>query len=113
VIRTGDCAADLRSCNADEFDGERPDRDDIQLFAASAEAMLTDSLWTEAGLVNCACGKIEAILKPQDDRKARVVMVEFPIYVALALPVAHPEIILLWSRSRRFGVAALRVCHSP
>jgi len=77
----------------DDLDGERVESDGQQLYAVGAEVMLTANLWTEAGLVNGACGKVISILKPQDDRNARIIMVDFPGYRGPALLPEQPSVL--------------------
>lgn len=55
--------------------------------------MLTVNLWTEAGLVNGACGVIDAILKPEHDKKTRVIMVDFPNYRSPPLSTIAPTVV--------------------
>ena len=83
VIRIDKCNAGMQNCPAasgDDFNAEWPDHDDTQLFAIGAEVMLTFNLWTKAGLTNGACGKIVSIVKPHDNGKACVVLVNIPNY---------------------------------
>lgn len=55
--------------------------------------MLTVNLWMETGLVNSTCGIIDAILKPQDDIKTCVIMVNFPQYCSPPLTVITPMVV--------------------
>ena len=77
----------------DDFDGEQLNHDNTQLFAVGAKVMLTYNLWTEASLANSACGKIVSILKPQDDCKAHVLLVNIPNYCSSALSPDGPIIV--------------------
>ena len=110
VIRIEDCDADVRCTRSggpsgDDFDSERLDHDDTQLFAVGAEVMLTYNLWTEAGLANGACGKIVDIVKPQDNRKACVLLVDIPNYCGPALSCDHPTIVPITQTPRASGAA--------
>ena len=110
VIRIKECEADVRSMRSDgpsgdDFDGERLDHDNTQLFAVGAEVMLTYNLWTEAGLANSTCGKIVSILKPQDDRKARVLLIDIPNYCSPALSPDHPTVVPITQTPRASGAA--------
>jgi ATP-dependent exoDNAse (exonuclease V) alpha subunit len=58
-----------------------------------AEVVLTTNLWTEAGLVNCARGTVEGILKPRDDRRARIALVDLPMYCGPTLPAIRPTVV--------------------
>ena len=93
------------SPSGDDFDGERLDHDDTQLFAVGAEVMLTYNLWTEAGLANGTCGKIVSILKPQDDCKARVLLVDILNYCGPALSPDHPTVVPITQTPWAFGAA--------
>ena len=75
------------------LDGEGHDTNDLQLFAIGAEVMLTVNLWTDVGLVNGACGTVVDILKPDDNRKARIIMVNFPSYRGPSCSSQHPTTI--------------------
>ena len=74
--------------NNDSFTNDRP-----QLYAIGAEVMLTANLWTEAGLINGSCGVVDDIIKPEDDRVAQVVMVNFPGYRGPSLSPSCPNVI--------------------
>jgi ATP-dependent DNA helicase PIF1 len=91
VLKIDECDADVRACDGDS--GESLDHDDTQLFAVGAEVMLTNNLWTEASLVNGACGNIINIIKPDDDRNARIILVDFPKYSGPALSPNHPTVV--------------------
>lgn len=51
----------------------------------------SQDLWTEAGLVNDACSKVEGIVELQDNRKAHVAMVDFPRLGGLAMSPGRPS----------------------
>jgi ATP-dependent DNA helicase PIF1 len=96
VLKIDEGDVDIQPADADDYnDAEGADHDDSKLFAVGAEVMLTYNLWTEAALVNAACGTVVEILKPLDDRLARVVMVNFPTYRGPALSLAHPTVVLI------------------
>jgi hypothetical protein len=108
VIRIEDCDADLQSTQSNgplggDFDNERLDHDDTQLFTVGAEVMLTYNLWTEAGLANGACGKVVGIVKPQDNCKAHVLLVDIPNYCGPTLSPDHPTVIPITQTPRASG----------
>ena len=85
-------------CFLDEDDvdgdiGERSESDGLRMYAVGAEVMLTYNLWTEAGLVNGACGKVVSILKPEDGGDARIIMVDIPGYRGPALSPGQPRVL--------------------
>lgn len=94
ILKIDEGDADVLPADIDDNDdGERADHDDTKLFAVGADVMLTFNLWTEAALVNGACGTIVDIVKPVDNRKACVVMVDFPAYCGPALSEARPSVV--------------------
>ena len=84
---------DLHDVAADNANEECLDHIGAQLFAVGAEVMLTANLWTEAGLVNGSCGTIDDIIKPPDNRSARVLMVNFPGYHGPPLSPSRPNVV--------------------
>lgn len=110
MIRIKECKADVRSMRSngpsgDDFNGEQLDHDNTQLFAVGAKVMLTYNLWTEASLANGACGKIVSILKPQDDCKASILLVNIPNYCSLALSPDHLTIVPITQTPRASSAA--------
>ena len=65
----------------------------LSIVCSHAEVMLIMNLWTEAGLVNGACGNIVAILKPGNCAKSCVLMVNFPAYHGPALTAQWPTVV--------------------
>jgi ATP-dependent exoDNAse (exonuclease V) alpha subunit len=93
VMKVDECEEDPDSYNKEYADGKRCDSNDLQLFAVGADVMLMMNLWTKAGLVNGACGRVVDILKPDDFRKTRILMVDFPTYRGPALLPSRPSIV--------------------
>jgi ATP-dependent exoDNAse (exonuclease V) alpha subunit len=75
------------------MEAEHVEQKHPHLYAVGAEVMLTANLWTEVGLVNGTCGTVVAILKPEDNRKLYILMVNLPSYHGLALSSSHPTIV--------------------
>jgi hypothetical protein len=100
VIKIDDCDENLEGFDNDD-DVERYETNDLQLFAVGAEVMLTMNLWTELGLVNGACGTIVDILKPEGNRKARILMVDFPSYRGPAVLHSDPTVVPITQISTR------------
>lgn len=93
VIKITDCDGDVTNIDDDSMEAEHVNPKNPQLYAVGAEVMLTANLWTEVGLVNGACGTVVAILKPEDNRKLYVLMVDIPSYHGPALSPSHPTIV--------------------
>ena len=93
IIRVDTSDDDIREFHLDSFDDDSLVQTGPQLYASGAEVMLTANLWTEAGLVNGSCGTIVHILKPNDDRHARVIMVNFPKYRGPPLTPLQPTVV--------------------
>ena len=87
------CDDGLTLADDELLDGERVDDSGLNLYAVGAEVMLTVNLWTEAGLVNGACGVIDAILKPEHHSKTCVLMVNFPKYRGPLLSTDAPTVV--------------------
>jgi hypothetical protein len=77
----------------DNLNGERSQSNVEQMYAINAEVMLTTNLWTEAGLVNGACGKVIGILKLEDGCDVCIVMVNFPSYCGPTLSLEEPSVV--------------------
>jgi ATP-dependent DNA helicase PIF1 len=75
------------------LDGERMDDENSTVFAVGADVILLTNLWTETGLVNGAYGTVDAILKPADNSKTRVLMVNFPNYHGPSLSFLAPTVV--------------------
>ena len=93
VMRIENTDDDLHEYNSDTFEEDPFLHAGPQLYAVSAQVMLTANLWTEAGLVNGSCGTIVHILKPTDNRNRRVIMVDFPEYHGPVLSPLHPTVL--------------------
>jgi ATP-dependent exoDNAse (exonuclease V) alpha subunit len=102
VIRIDDCDDDAFNVEEETYDGDRYGvTNDSQLFAVGSDVMMTINLWTEAGLVNGACGTVVGILKPDDARKARILMVDFPRYRGPVLDTRFPTVVPVTQVSSR------------
>ena len=93
IIKIDDIGDEAFRIEDDSPEGDQYGSDDSQLFAVGADVMMTMNLWTDAGLVNGACGTVVEILKPDDGRKARILMVDFPTYRGPALNTNYPTIV--------------------
>ena len=93
IIRITQSKDSVCAIEDDDLEGEQIGSDGPQMYAVGAEVMLMVNLWTEAGLVNGACGKVVGILKPEDGRDARIIMVEFPGYHGPALSPGQPFVV--------------------
>jgi hypothetical protein len=87
----------VTNCDDDNMEAEHLEHKHPHLYAVGAEVMLTANLWTEVGLVNgacaSACGTVVAILKPEDNRKLYILMVNIPSYHGPALSPSHPTVV--------------------
>jgi ATP-dependent exoDNAse (exonuclease V) alpha subunit len=101
VIRIDDCDDDAFNVEEEAYEGDRYGTNDSQLFAIGSDVMMIMNLWTEAGLVNGACGTVVGILKPDDGRKARVLMVDFPKYQGPVLDTRYPTVVPVTQVSSR------------
>ena len=93
IIRITQSKDSVCAIEDDDLEGEQIGSDGPQMYAVGAEVMLMVNLWTEAGLVNGACGKVVGILKPEDGCDARIIMVEFPGYHGPALSPGQPFVV--------------------
>lgn len=93
IIRIDDCDDDVVNVEEEAYDGDRYGTNDSQLFAVGSDVMMIMNLWTDAGLVNGACGTVVGIVKPADGRKARVLLVDFPTYRGPALSIQSPTVV--------------------
>jgi ATP-dependent DNA helicase PIF1 len=94
VMKIEQCDDGLQFSDENALDEERVDDAGSNIYAVGAEVMLTVNLWTEAGLVNGACGVIEAILKPTEEQnKTRILMVNFPSYRGPPLSTVTPTVV--------------------
>ena len=87
------CEDGLRLQDDQLLDSEWFEDSSLNVYAVGVQVMLTVNLWMETGLVNGACGIIDAILKPQDDIKTHVIMVDFPQYHGPPLTAIAPMVI--------------------
>jgi ATP-dependent DNA helicase PIF1 len=79
--------------NDDTLDGECINDGDLNMFTVGARVILSTNLWMETGLVNGACGIVDALLQPITPSKTRVVMVDFPNYRGLLLSPFAPTVV--------------------
>jgi ATP-dependent DNA helicase PIF1 len=93
IIKIDDGDENSADVEHDKLEGNFYDTTDPHLFAIGADVMLTTNLWTEAGLVNGSSGRVVSILKPQDARKARILLVDFPAYRGPALLATHKTVV--------------------
>ena len=77
----------------DALNGECLQAGDLNVFAVGARVILSTNLWTETGLVNGACGVVDALLQPIGASKTRVVMVNFPKYRGPPVSVSAPTVV--------------------
>lgn len=103
IMNIEHCADGVRLINDRVLDGEHMDDENSAVFAVGADVILLANLWTETGLVNGAYGTVDAILKPTDNSKTRVLMVNFPNYHGPSLSSLAPTVVPITQiRSPRF-----------
>jgi ATP-dependent exoDNAse (exonuclease V) alpha subunit len=95
IIRIDDCDDDVINIEEEAYNGDRYGTNDSQLFAVGSDVMMIMNLWTDAGLVNSACGTVVGIVKSGSARKARVLMVDFPTYQGPAFSIQFPTVVLI------------------
>jgi hypothetical protein len=94
VIKIDDqCQENVMNVEDDTYDADHYNTGDCQLFAVGAEVMLVMNLWTEAGLVNGACGNVVEILKPDNPGRSHVLLINFPGYRGPALSAEEPTVV--------------------
>ena len=95
VMKIDDSDENVTCFNNGMLDRDGHNSNDLQLFAIGAEVKLTVNLWTEVGLVNGTCGTALNILKPEDNCKAHIIMVDFLPYLGPFCLSQHPTTILI------------------